>query len=118
MENYADFLSTPPMYRDIGSTFLAYQMPVPMVGMPYVGGGYGISPMKPALSADKFEAIQRKKEKDKAQTKKVLGIVGGAIAAAVTLTVLKKKVPAVNNALSKAGTWIKNLFKKAPAATP
>ena len=113
MENYADFLSTPPMYRDIGSTFLAYQMPIPMGSMPYAGG-YGMAPMKPSLTSDKFESVRQQKEKDKAQKRKVLTAVGGTLAAAVALVVLKKKAPAVGKALSQAGNWFKNLFNKAP----
>ena len=117
MENYADFLSTPPMYRDIGSTFLAYQMPIPISGMPYAGG-YGIAPMKPALTADKFEAFRQRQEKGNANRNKILAAIGGTLAAGIALVVLKKKVPAVGNAISQAGNWVKNLFHKPPTVNP
>ena len=118
MESFGDLMAMPPMYRDMGSTFLAQQMPIPLCGMPYAGYSYGIPPLKQGLNADKFETIQKQKEKNKAERKKVLGIVGGVVATAIAAVILKKKVPAVGQAFSKAGNWIKNLFNKAHKVTP
>lgn len=110
MENFGDLMSVPPMHRDIGSTFLAYQMPMQMYGMPYATG-YGVSPMKASLTYDKFETINGHKEKQKSEIKKTLGILGGVATALLAFVVLKKKVPAVNKAFKKVLASCKKTFK-------
>ena len=117
MENFADYYSMPVASRDIGTGFMLQQMPMTMCGyMPM--GTYGVSPLKPTLTSDKFEYVQKQKNKDKAQRNKVLKIVGGTLAAVVGLLVLKRNMPAVKTAFQKATTWVTNLFKKAPTGTP
>lgn len=112
MESSGDLMSTPPMYRDIGSTFLAQQMTIPMGGVqPFVGGTTGVPPMRPSLTHDKFESIQQQKEDQKKQIKKTVGIIGGIAATALALVLFRKKLPAVDKLLTKISTGAKGFVK-------
>lgn len=91
MNNLGEMLSTPPMYRDIGSTFRAFEMPLPVYGMSYGCGYYGGSSLKPTLTHDKFESVQKLKEKQSKDVKKILGGIGGALLAICALAIFKGK---------------------------
>ena len=84
-------LMSPVMYQDTPSSF-------GMQPMPYMHGGiyggmypaYGTSGLRPALSEDKFQKIQKVKEDDKKTARKAAIGFGIGAAALITLGTIFK----------------------------
>lgn len=139
--DYVDFMSTPAMYRDIGTSYFMAHMPIYTGGcgygmlMPYSGTSNLNANSKSSPTRDVFERMNRKRSEEK---KSIIKAVIAAAAVITSLVLFKKLSPknissAVNSAggkvksaLDKAGAWFKNgynkfvnLFKgaKAPAST-
>ena len=106
-----DNLMAPVMYQDIGSSFM--MQPMPMMAPGFYGGmtpglmypGYGTGGLRPALSEDKFEKLEKRDQKDKSLLKKVCKFVGYTALALLGLKLGKKYIP-------KGITWLKGLFSK------
>ena len=107
-----DNLMAPVMYQDIASSFA--MQPIPMMTPGFYGGitpglmypGYGgTTTLKPALSEDKFEKLEKRDQKDNALYKKIFKTVGYTALALLGITFGKKYIP-------RAFNWIKGLFTK------
>ncbi len=102
--DFENMMATPVMYRDIASSFMMNPMPImPMYGMtPY----YGVTPMQPALSNDKFEKINDKEKETKHSLINAL-LIGGIITTAAVIFGKIFKVPKL-----KMPNFITNLKPK------
>ena len=106
-----DNLMAPVMYQDIASSY--GMQPMPMLAPGFYGGmtpglmypGYGVGGLRPALSEDKFEKLEKRDQKDKNLFKKVFKAVGYTALALLGISLGKKYIP-------KAINWIKGLFTK------
>ncbi len=101
-----DNMMAPVMYQDIGSSY--GMMPMPMMGFPgmYPGmmyPGFGVGTLRPALSEDKFQKFEQKKQGDKNLAKKILTIAGGSLLLVFGISKAKK-------ILKPVFTSVKNFF--------
>jgi len=105
-------MMSPVMYQDIGTSFA--MQPMPMMGMPgmmpgMMYPGYGVGTLRPALSEDKFQKFEEKKQGDKNLAKNLALIVGGTLLAMCCLSKAKKVLTPAWNATKN---FFSNLFKK------
>lgn len=106
-----DNLMAPIMYQDIASSFA--MQPIPMMAPGFYGGmtpglmypGYGTGTLKPALSEDKFEKLEKRDQKDKNLLKTVAKVIGYTALAFLGIKLGRKYIP-------KVFQWMKGLFTK------
>ena len=78
--DFENLMITPPMHRDIGSTFLPYSMPMMGVGMPmYPTYGINAGPQLKPIANDKYEKIQQKQKETTNSMKTAFAVLGSIL---------------------------------------
>ena len=132
--DFENLMITPPMHRDIGSTFLPYSMPMMGVGMPmYPTYGINAGPQLKPIANDKYEKIQQKQKETTNSMKTAFAVLGsilglclligskgkiktkignGKILKSPIFTNIKNKFSQIKNGISKFFSGIVTKFKK------
>lgn len=113
--DFENMMVTPAIYQDIPTSFMMNPMPMmPMYGMyPGMYPTYGVGPMRPALSNDKFQKLEDK-EKETKHTLRNTGIIAAALITAAVLFSKKFKAPSIQF-FKNLGTKIKSGYAAAKA---